>query len=47
MHNGTDFNVVGPDGVEDQVRLKTKAPVAGRQIVDRLTDERKIGKQPQ
>ena len=45
MHDGTDFDVVRPDSVEDQVRLKTKAPVAGRQIVDRLTDERKIGKQ--
>jgi hypothetical protein len=47
VNDSPDSDVIGLNGVEDQVRLKTKTPVPRRQVVGDLTDERKIGKQPQ
>ncbi len=47
MNDRTDFNVISLHSVEDQMRLKPKAPVARRQVVNRLTYEWKIGKQPE
>jgi hypothetical protein len=42
MKDGPDFNVIGLDGVEDQVRLKTKTPKPRRQVIGCLTDEWEI-----
>ena len=46
VNNGTDFDQVILDRVEDQMGWEAETPIADGQFINRLTDEREIGKKP-
>jgi hypothetical protein len=45
VKHAANFHRAGRDGVIDEVRLKTETPQALAQLVNRLTDRRKIRQQ--
>jgi len=47
VNHSTDFDEVGLHGVENQMRLKAEASIASGQVVNRLSDKRKVCQKPE
>ena len=44
MKNGADFDVVGLDGVENQMGLEAETSISCREFIHLLADQGKVGK---
>ena len=47
MQHGANRHMIALSRVENQVRLKAEAPIAGLNMVEPLADLRKVGDQPE